>query len=242
MVVLKKRKDSSLSIRMPLVLQKQIKPAVRQAGTKNQTVFIAEAIKTLLRRIHDGATVVETSVPLNQCSLGSDSSMINIRVVTSMLTVLDATATRFYQSTTRLVLWAVALAVHEQKLRLATVGPTAELPDRLSVPEEVGELWDRAAQHLQLDADAYVTYAVKRLLQAIRTDRPIHILGLPKGAFTKTTRNVPVHNPQHRTLNLTPKLAKAIVTTAPQLYHTPSSFVLWAGCWVAFRVLKTKKS
>jgi len=220
---------------MPLVLQQQIKPAVRTARAKNQTVFLTTAIATLLKQIHDGVVVKDLMV--DQCSLGQPSSMINIRIAPMILDIVNGTSPRFYQATTRTVIWATALAIQRQGLNL-DIAYAPELPARISIPREVATLMGTTTTKLDLEPDLYLQYATTLLVQAIHKNRPMAYLGLPKGVWPKTSRNVPTHNPQYHKLSLDPETADEVSTLAPRLYHSPSTFVLWAACWVGFNVAK----
>ena len=234
--MVKLRKDSSLSIRMPLVLQEQIKPAVKVAKAKNQTVFLTSALATLLKQIHNGAPISDLMV--DQCSLGWPSSMINVRITPMVLNIINSTSTRFYQATTHTVMWATALAIQRQGLHLDIAKYTSELPSRISIPEEIRLLIDRSAHKLKIDPELYPRCATEVLVKYIKENRPIRQLALPRGVWLRTSRNVPVRNPQYRKLSLDPELADDVLCLAPRLYHSPSTFVLWASCWVGFRVTK----
>ena len=233
---MKLRKESSLSIRMPLGLQDQIKPAVKLAKAKNQTVFLTTTLTTLLKQISAGATVQDLMV--DQCSLGRPSSMITIRISPFVLDIINSTSTRFYLATTRTVMWATTLALQRQNLHLDLPEYVPTLPSRISIPSDVRQLIDTTAKKLKIDPELYPQCATDVLVRQIKENRPLRQLALSKNAWPKTSRNVPVHDPQYRKLSLDPELADDVLRIAPRLYHTPSTFVLWASCWVGFRATK----
>lgn len=99
--------SGKLTFRAPKALRNALRWGAKKLGI-SQGKFVMDAVRAFIEHVENNESVSVFTLPQN-FPISGDSEMVGIRVDPADIAKLDKYVPRFYQSRTRLILWATAL-------------------------------------------------------------------------------------------------------------------------------------
>ena len=102
----------NFSFRAPLELRRAIKHAAKKQE-QSQSDFIATAIDEFLKQVDESGDINDILLPENFEIPHKESKLVAIRIAHEVVDTIQERAPRFYQSATRLILWASTIRLYK---------------------------------------------------------------------------------------------------------------------------------